>query len=93
MPIIHTLTCPHCQSENLVKFGFTPDGRQRYRCKNCRKQHRENRRSNAYSQEEKDIIIKATQERSSLRGIQRTFGIDRHTVSGWLKKKRMNSQP
>jgi transposase-like protein len=92
MPITQTLTCPHCQSENLVKFGFAPDGRQRYRCKDCGKQHRENRRTNAYSEEEKDIIIKATQERSSLRGIQRTFGVDRHTVSDWLKKKRMNSQ-
>jgi transposase-like protein len=92
MPITHTLTCPHCQSDNLFKFGFAPDGRQRYRCKTCGKQHRENRRSNAYSEEEKDIIIKATQERSSLRGIQRTFGVDRHTVSGWIKKRQINSQ-
>jgi transposase-like protein len=93
VPITQTLTCPHWQSDNLVKFGFAPDGRQRYRCKNCRKQHRENPRSNAYSQEEKDIIIKATRERSSLRGIQRTFGVDRHTVSDWLKKRRINSLP
>lgn len=92
MPITVTLTCPHCQSEALVKFGFAPDGRQKYRCKNCAKQHRENRRTNAYSESEREIIIKASQERSSLRGLQRTFGVERHTISKWIKKKRMNSQ-
>ena len=92
MPIILTLTCPHCQSDNLVKFGFAPDHRQRYRCKDCGKQHRENPRTNAYSDEAREIIIKASQERSSLRGLQRTFGVDRHTVSGWIKKKQINSQ-
>jgi transposase-like protein len=92
MPITITLTCPHCQSEDLVKFGFAPDGRQRYRCKTCRKQHRENPRSNAYSEQEKEIIINASQERSSLRGLQRTFGVERHTISKWIKKKLMNSQ-
>jgi transposase-like protein len=92
MPITVTLTCPHCQSDDLFKFGFAPDGRQRYRCKACGKQHRENPRSNAHSQETRDIIIKASQERSSLRGLQRTFGVDRHTISDWVKKKRMNSQ-
>jgi transposase-like protein len=92
MPFTVTLTCPHCQSEALVKFGFAPDGRQRYRCKDCGKQHREDPRSNAYSQKERDIIIKASQERSSLRGLQRTFGVDRHTINDWIKKKQMNCQ-
>jgi transposase-like protein len=92
MPITITLTCPHCQSDALVKFGFAPDGRQRYRCKTCLKQHRENPRPHGYSQEQKDIIIKASQERSSLRGLQRTFDVDRHTISKWIKKKLMNSQ-
>jgi transposase-like protein len=92
MAITQTLTCPHCQSENLVKYGHAPDSRQRYKCKTCGKQHRENPRSNAYSQDTREIIIKASQERSSLRGTQRTFGVDRHTVSGWIKKKQMNSQ-
>jgi transposase-like protein len=92
MAITQTLTCPHCHNENLVKYGHAPDGRQRYRCKNCGKQHRENPRTNAYSQDTHEIIIKASQERSSLRGLQRSFGVDRHTISGWIKKKQMNSQ-
>jgi transposase-like protein len=91
LPITVTLTCPHCQSEDLVKYGFAPDGRQRFRCKTCKKQHRENPRTNAYSPEEKEIIIKASQEPLSLRGVERTFGVNRATVSIWIKKKQINS--
>ena len=93
MAITITLTCPHCTSENLVKFGFAPDGRQRYRCKTCGKQHREKPRTNAYPEQQREMIIKASQERSSLRGLQRTFGVERHTISKWIKKKQINSQP
>jgi transposase-like protein len=93
MPITQTitLTCPHCSSDHLKRNGHVKDGRQRYRCLECGKQHREHPRAHGYSQAEKDIILNATQERSSLRGIQRTFGVNRHTVSSWVKKKRMPS--
>jgi len=36
--------------------------------------------------EEKEIVLKAYQERSSMRGIERTFGVCRQTLSAWLKK-------
>ena len=93
MPITQTLTCPHCASDALVKYGHAPDSRQRYKCKTCGRQHRENPRSNAYPEETRDIIIKASQERSSFRGLQRTFEVDRHTISAWIKKRQTNSQP
>lgn len=32
------------------------------------------------------MILRAYEERSSLRGLTRTFGVARNTVSGWLKK-------
>lgn len=31
------------------------------------------------------IILKAYQERMSLRGLARTFGIHRHTISRWIR--------
>ena len=40
-----------------------------------------------YSEKEKERILKADQERSSLGGLQRTFGVDRNTVAKWIKKK------
>lgn len=29
--------CPHCQSHEIVRFGKTPQGTQRFRCKDCGK--------------------------------------------------------
>jgi insertion element IS1 protein InsB len=40
----------------------------------------------AYSAERKEAILRAYQERSSLRGLERTFGVARSTVISWLKK-------
>jgi transposase-like protein len=81
-----TLSCPYCQSQNLKRNGHVKDGRQRYRCNDCSRQFRENPREWAYSQKERETIIKASQERSSLRGLERTFGVSRHSVANWIKK-------
>ena len=36
------INCRHCGSENIIKFGKTPNHKQRYRCHDCGKQSREN---------------------------------------------------
>jgi transposase-like protein len=82
-----TLSCPHCQSENLVRNGLAPNGKQRYLCHDCGRRSRENPSSNAYPDEEREQILRAYEERSSLRGLQRTFGVSRNTVTKWIKKK------
>ena len=38
-------------------------------------------------------ILHAYQERSSLRGLTRTFGVSRTTVSSWIKKKELSFLP
>ena len=81
-----TLRCPFCASDHLIKYGITPNGKQRYRCQGCGRQHREHPGSNAYSEAARAMILRAYEERSSLRGLTRTFGVSRNTVSGWLKK-------
>ena len=81
------LHCPYCESERLVKYGITPNGKQPYRCRACGRQHRAHPGSNAYSETARETILRAYQERSSLRGLTRTFGVSRNTVSAWLKKK------
>ena len=48
---------------------------------------RDNPAPNGYSSKEREQILRAYQERSSLRGLTRTFGVARNTVSRWLKKK------
>ena len=81
------VTCYHCGSESIVKNGKDPKGKQRYHCKDCNRASVENP-DYGYSEERKEEVIKAYQERSSLRGIARTFGISRQTLSSWLKKSR-----
>jgi transposase-like protein len=44
-------------------------------------------RTNAYSEEEREQILRAYDERSSLRSLSRTFGVSRQTVTAWLKKR------
>ena len=82
-----TLRCQHCQSKQLVRNGLAPDGRQRYLCRDCGQRSREQPRTNAYSEQEREQILRAYGERSSLRGLSRTFGVSRNTVTGWLKKR------
>jgi transposase-like protein len=70
----------------MVRNGRAPDGRQRYVCRDCGRRSREAPRSQAYSADQRETILRAYQERASLRGLRRVFGVSRTTVSGWLKK-------
>jgi transposase-like protein len=80
------LTCRHCGSENIVRNGLTTNGKQRFLCRDCRRRSRQNPRPNGYTAEQREEILRAYRERSSLRGLSRTFGVARNTVSGWVKK-------
>ncbi len=86
------VTCPHCQSDRVVRNGSTSDGRQRYLCRACGRRSTQDARSNAYTPEQQETILRACQERSSLRGVARTFGISRTTLSAWLEKKLARSR-
>ena len=86
-----TLHCRHCGSDALVRDGHAPNGKQKYRCHACGRRSRENPTPNAYPTDRREEILHAYQERSSLRGLTRTFGVSRLTVSSWIKKKELNS--
>lgn len=92
MITIH-LHCRHCGSANLVRHGRTSNGKQRYRCQDCRRSSRDNPQPQGYSAPEREMILRAYDERSSLRGLERTFNVSRKTVSNWLKKSSPRSRP
>jgi transposase-like protein len=81
-----TLVCRHCGSPNLTKYGIAPNGKQKYFCRTCHRQSRDNPGTTAYSEEQREMILRAYQERSSLRGLERAFGVARSTVIDWLKE-------
>ena len=84
--ILTVLLCPYCKSKEVVRNGHAPNGKQKYLCKDCKRQTRENPTARGYSEKEKELILRAYEERSSLRGLKRTCGVDRNTVSTWIKK-------
>jgi transposase-like protein len=91
MSVTLTLTCRHCGSPRLVKYGVASNGKQKYLCRECKRQSRDNPASAGYPPERREEILRAYQERSSLRGLERTFGVHRETVITWLKKKHSSS--
>lgn len=77
-------TCRRCESTDIVRNGHNACGSAQYLCKACG--HRavlvpEVR----YPEERKAEILAAYQERPSMRGIQRVFGVSRQVLAGWLK--------
>jgi transposase-like protein len=81
-----TRVYPHCGSDDVVRNGLSPKRKQKYRCRTCKKQSRDNPTPHAYPEERREAIVRAYEERSSLRGLERTFGVSRGTVIEWIKK-------
>ena len=82
--------CRNCDSRDIVKNGHNASGSQQYLCKNCRR-YGVLEPKRGYSEAQKEQILSAYDERSSMRGIQRTFGVSRPTLASWLKKRRNQS--
>lgn len=80
-------SCTKCQSVNLIKNGSNAVGNPRFKCKDCG--FSGVIKSRLPSEETKELVLRAAQERSSLRGLARTFGIGRQTAANWIKKSRV----
>lgn len=87
------MTCYHCGSASTRKHGQTTNGKQRFKCLQCKRSFRDNPQPQGYTSQRKEEILRAYQERSSLRGLTRTFGVSRQTVTAWLQKKAPSCPP
>jgi InsA N-terminal domain len=54
-----TIRCCYCGSDKLKRNGHAPNGKQRYYCKECKKQSQENPTPYAYSKEKREEILRA----------------------------------
>ena len=82
-----TLPCPYCGSDARGARWACPQWETEGSCHACERRSRENATPNAYWDARREEILHASQERSSLRGLTRTFGVSRATVSTWIKKR------
>jgi len=75
---------------NIVKYGKTGKGSQRYQCKTCKKVFTENKGTMFYrTRHTRDEIIECMQlvgDRNSLAAIHRIKGIKEETVTKWLER-------
>lgn len=86
MRILVTKYCPHCGSDNIVRNGKDYKGDQKFHCHGCNAYGTLDALGR-YTPERKEEILRAYQERSSMHGIRRIFGVARQTPARWLKQK------
>lgn len=79
--------CTSCNSNNIVMNGFTSAGKQKYHCRDC-SCYRTLKTTQFYTAERKEEILRSYNERSSLRGTRRIYGVAVSTILRWLEKKR-----
>ena len=83
--VVSYSSCKRCDSTNIVKNGSNSSSNPKYKCKDCG--FGGVFQSKRKSKKEKELVLKAAEERSSSRGIGRIFGISHQTVLNWIKKK------
>ena len=79
-----TYTCRSCGSDNIIKNGTNKCGNPQYHCKACGV-YRVLKPKEGHSQARREQVLKAAQERVSLRGIERIFDVCRQTVATWSR--------
>jgi transposase-like protein len=83
--ILTIQTCPQCGSNKIKKNGKAENGKQKFHGQSGKAYGVVNPEPR-YSEARKEEILRDYQEPSSLRGIERVFGVARQTVSNWIKK-------
>ena len=87
---VERVRCPHCESAEVVKYGTTANGKERFRCQNATSCGRTFIREYAYPgrlPEVKHQIVEMTLNGSGVRDIGRVLRISPTTVIGELKKR------
>jgi transposase-like protein len=83
--------CPRCGSERLRKNGHANNGAQRAKCLECARTFILEPKGPRYDQKFKRQVLSAYQDRMSIRGIKRAFGVCYQTVMAWVGEK--NQEP
>lgn len=77
--------CHFCGGIDIVCNGTDYKGDQKFHCHECGGYGTLNPQTK-YSSEEKEQVIRAYQERASMRGIKRIFGVVPQTLKRWLEE-------
>ena len=93
--ITQVLHCPYCQGIDIVKHGLSPEGKQRYRCRQCLEgRGRTFLLAYAYAGQSpaiKQQIVDRAMNASGIRDTARVLHVSPTTVIKELKKKNLTS--
>jgi IS1 family transposase/transposase-like protein len=81
------INCPSCDSHNVIKNGSIHNGKQKYECKDCKRQFVENPNNIVISVETKQLIDKLLLERISLRRIARVTEVSLAWLQNYVNDK------
>jgi len=87
---VEAVRCPHCRSEEVVKYGTASNGKERFRCQQAGPCGRTFIRAYEYpgrTPEVKRQIVEMTLNGSGIRDIARVLQVSPNTVIRELKKK------
>jgi len=93
--VLDTIHCPSCQGIDVVRYGKTSNGKERFICQDpdCEKEtFIMDYNYNGRLEGVKEQIVKMTLNGSGIRDISRVLGISPHTVIEELKKRVSNSK-
>ena len=82
--------CPTCQSTDVVKYGKTPDGKQRFQCRNLACQRQTfllDYTKKGFVQDVKTQLVEMALNGSGIRETARVLKVSPTTVMNTLKKR------
>ncbi len=81
------LTCPTCQSQQVVKNGKIHNGKQNHKCQDCGRQFVRDPQNKIISDETKRLIDKLLLERIPLAGIARVAEVSEPWLQQYVNRK------
>jgi transposase-like protein len=87
--IVHV--CARCRNEKIRKYGHANNGAARARCRECEHPFILEPKGARYGAVFKEQVLRAYQDRMSMRGITRTFGVCYQTIIKWAGEKNRDS--
>ena len=82
-----SMSCPKCNSIQIVKNGRTHYGKQRYRCQACGRQFVENPTRQPIDELTRSLIDKLLLERLALAAIARVTGVSERWLQMYVNQK------
>lgn len=82
-----SISCPSCESKQIVKNGKIHNGKQNYKCRDCGRQFVENRQQKIISQSTKNLIDKPLLDKSPLAGIARVTDVSEPWLQSYVNDK------